>query len=103
MWPSWPKKILKSPGTKPVLKSISVRVLFCVLVQALQDADTASASKFSKRPQAKNLRNVTNHNDSNIKEGVKTSGETTVDYTHLTGYGENEDYSDKPSKDEALM
>ena len=73
------------------------------LSQALQDEETASTTKFATKPQASILRVVTNHNNSNIKGGVKTSGETTADYAHLTGNGENENNSDKTSTDEASI
>ena len=58
------------------------------LAQALQDTETAFATKFAKRTQAKNLGEVTNHNDSDIKGSAKTSGETTAEYTHLPCNGE---------------
>ena len=46
---------------------------------------------------------MTNQNNSDIKGGGKTSGETIVDYAHLTGNGENENNSDKTSTDEASI
>ena len=46
---------------------------------------------------------MSNHNISDIKGGCKIAGETAADYAHLTGNGENEDNSDKPSNDEASV
>ena len=73
------------------------------IAQALQDGETASATKFATKSQASVLGVATNHNTSNIKGGGKTSGETTVEYAHLTGNGENGDTSDKPNSDEASV
>ena len=73
------------------------------LAPAIQDAETSSAAKFAMKPQASVLGVVTNHNNSDIKGGGKTSGEIAADYAHLTGNGENKDNSDKPSNDEASV
>ena len=73
------------------------------LAQALQDAETASATKFATKSQHCVLGVLTNHNNNDIKGGGKTSGETAADYAPLTGNGENEDNSDKPSNNEASV
>ena len=73
------------------------------LAQALQYAETASATEITTRSQANNLGEVINHKNNDIRGGAKTSDETSPDYARLTSNRETQDYYVKPSNNEALV